>query len=72
MKKNETPENEGSDKTYGTLPPTVPVREIDGNGSGTQRKDVIPDDEESIGKELFEEGMAGPTVTPMADDQRRK
>jgi hypothetical protein len=61
MKKSEPEE---SPKTYGSMPPTVPVREINGDGSGTQRKD-------SIGKELFEKGM-GPTVDPMADDQRRK
>jgi hypothetical protein len=68
MKKSEPEE---SPKTYGSMPPTVPVREINGDGSGTQRKDIIPEDEESIGKELFEKGM-GPTVDPMADDQRRK
>jgi hypothetical protein len=61
-----------TDKTYGTLPPTEPVREINGDGSGDHLKNVIPDDEASIGKELFEHGMREPTVTSTADDQRRK
>lgn len=52
--------------------PTVPVREINGDGAGRQVKDVIPDDEQSVGQELAENGMREPTVAPMADDQRRK
>jgi hypothetical protein len=52
--------------------PTVPVREINGDGGGEQVKDVIPDDEESIGQKLVEDGMREPTVAPLADDQRRK
>lgn len=50
----------------------VPVREINGAGSGNQIKNVVPDDEKSIGKELFEKGMREPTGDPLADDQRRK
>lgn len=50
----------------------MPVRNINGSGSGEQIKDVIPEDEKSVGKELFEHGMREPTESPMADDQRRK
>ena len=52
--------------------PTAPVHKIDGDGSGRQVKDVIPDDESSVGQKLAEEGMCEPTVDPLADDQRRK
>ena len=50
----------------------MPVRNITGSGSGQQIKNVIPADEKSVGKELFEHGMREPAESPMADDQRRK
>jgi hypothetical protein len=50
----------------------VPVREINGAGSGNQIKNIVPDDEKSVGKELFEKGMRAPTRDSKADDQRRK
>ena len=40
--------------------------------SGTKTPDIIPEDNQSVGKDLVEKGMRGPTKNSLADDQRRK